>query len=120
MAGDRDGVDALLNDEPGLLDRARTEHADLLVHAAAGGRPEALAMALEFGFSLALPDGSSALHNAAAVGDLQAIEVLLGAGADPALRDPLYRSTPAGWAEFFGRREAATLLERATATATTN
>jgi hypothetical protein len=37
---------------------------------------------------------------------------LLDAGADPTVRDALFDSTPAGWAEEFGREEAAALLRR--------
>jgi ankyrin repeat protein len=52
----------------------------------------------------------TALHLAAQHGHLGAIEALLELGADPALTDGLYGTTPAGWAEHGGRREAAERL----------
>ena len=56
-------------------------------------------------------DGVTPLHLAAQGGNLGAVEALLDAGADPTLRDGLYNSTPAGWAEF-GREDAAAELLR--------
>ena len=55
-------------------------------------------------------DGTTALHHAAEGGHLDAIRALLHAGADPTVRDAIYDSTPAGWAEHFGRHEARDLL----------
>lgn len=55
-------------------------------------------------------DGTTALHHAAEGGHLDAIRALLHAGADPTVRDAIYDSTPAGWAEHFGRDEARDLL----------
>jgi ankyrin repeat protein len=49
---------------------------------------------------------SAPLHEAAAKGNLEMIELLLANGADPNLRDGSYQSTPAGWAEQFGQTEA--------------
>jgi ankyrin repeat protein len=57
-------------------------------------------------------DGTTALHHAAEAGHLDAIRVLLEAGADPTVRDALYDSTPAGWAEHFGREAAGDLLRK--------
>jgi hypothetical protein len=41
---------------------------------------------------------------------MDAIEVLLDGGADPTIRDRIYDSTPAGWAEHGGHPEAVELL----------
>jgi ankyrin repeat protein len=56
--------------------------------------------------------GATALHEAACRGQLEALEALLDAGADPGVRDPIYDSTPAGWANEFGKHAARELLER--------
>jgi hypothetical protein len=53
---------------------------------------------------------ATALHLAAQDGHLEAIEALLDGGADPTLRDGIYDSPPAGWAEHGGRVAAAKLL----------
>jgi hypothetical protein len=42
---------------------------------------------------------------------LLAIEALLEGGADPTVRDALYGSAPAGWAEHSQRHAAAKLLQ---------
>jgi uncharacterized protein len=54
---------------------------------------------------------SAPLHEAAAKGNLEVIELLLAHGADPNLHDRSYHSTPAGWAEHFGQTEAQHYLE---------
>jgi ankyrin repeat protein len=53
---------------------------------------------------------ATALHLAAQDGQLDAIRALLDLGADPTLRDGLYDSPPAGWAEHGGRTAARDLL----------
>jgi ankyrin repeat protein len=53
---------------------------------------------------------ATALHLAAQDGHLEAIETLLDGGADPTVRDGIYDSPPAGWAEHGGRAAAAKLL----------
>jgi hypothetical protein len=101
LEGDADGSAALVAGDPHLLDRARSERADLLLQAAAERRWDALPVLIEHGFALALPDGSSALHHAASAGAADAVRTLRAAGADLALRDPIYRATPAAWATYF-------------------
>jgi ankyrin repeat protein len=54
--------------------------------------------------------GTTALHLAAQNGQLDAIRTLLDLGADPILKDELYDSTPAGWAEHGGETAARDLL----------
>ena len=50
------------------------------------------------------------LHLAAQSGHLDAIRLLLEAGADPTLRDSLYSATPESWAEHGGQKAAQQLL----------
>lgn len=112
LAGDREAV-AAAPDREALVDRARSEHADLLVQAAAQQRWPAVPLLMDRGFPLAMPDGTSALHHAAAGGDVETVNRLLEAGAGLQLRDSLYRATPQEWATFFIQQEAADLLESA-------
>jgi ankyrin repeat protein len=51
------------------------------------------------------------LHLAAARGHTEMAGLLLGAGADPAIRDSRYGETPIGWAEHFHQPAIVRLLE---------
>ena len=99
LAGDRAEIDAL---DPADIDRARRDHPDLLLRAAAIGRTPAIAILARLDFPTAMPDGTSALHHAAGTGNRDAVDALFALGADRTLRDPLYRATPAEWADYFG------------------
>jgi ankyrin repeat protein len=90
-----------------------------LAWAAACGRTQAIRRLLELGADPNAPttfggpehgERATALHLAAQDGHLEAIEALLDGGADPILRDGIYDSPPAGWAEHGGRVAAAKLL----------
>jgi hypothetical protein len=83
--------------------------ADLVSELAGIGRWDLVEDALERGFP---PDGPAptALHRAAAIGMTPLISQLVAAGADPAIRDPEFRSTPSEWAEYFGHNEIARQL----------
>ena len=50
------------------------------------------------------------LHNAAWMGNLDMVKLLLELGADPNVRDPTHDSTPLGWAEYNGQTEVARYL----------
>jgi ankyrin repeat protein len=50
------------------------------------------------------------LHNAAWMGDVAMVRLLLELGADPSVRDPSYQATPLGWAEYNQQAETAALL----------
>ncbi len=110
-AGDRTRTEQLLRADPALGERARERRPDQIVRAAASDRLEAVAVLIELGFDVNAVDRTSplhvtALHEAAMRGNLEVIRLLSGHGADPNIRDSGYDSTPAGWAEHFGRREA--------------
>ena len=48
-------------------------------------------------------------------GRLDLARSLLRLGADPAIRDQRFASTPLGWARYFGQEQLVTLLEPLTA-----
>jgi hypothetical protein len=54
--------------------------------------------------------GSTALHQAAGIGDLDVVRVFVERGADTTVKDPQFDATPLGWAEFFGQREVVAYL----------
>lgn len=62
----------------------------------------------------AMVDGRTALHDAAWAGDLERVEALLEAGADPGIRDLTHGSTPLGWAEHAFQTETADRLRGVT------
>ncbi len=119
---------AARSDRTGVLTILAAHGADLeadvyrgtaLAWAAACGRTDAIQALVALG---ADPSGRSSfggpdhgrsltpLHLAAQGGRLEALAALLELGADPSATDGLYHSTPAGWAEEFGQRDAVALL----------
>lgn len=107
LAGDRKAVDQL---DRALIERARSEHPDLLLRAAATRNPRGVALLIELRFPIRLPDGTSALHHAAGAGAEAIIQQLLDAGADIDTRDGLYHATPSEWANYFGHTDLAEAL----------
>jgi hypothetical protein len=110
-AGDRTTAERMLHSDPGLREWARERRPEQIVRAAAGNRPQAVALLIDLGFDVNAPDETSplhvtALHEAAMRGAMDVIRLLLEQGADPTIRDSGYDATPAGWAEHFGMTEA--------------
>ena len=48
---------------------------------------------------------ANALHNAVCSGSLEAVKLLVEAGADVLTRDAAYQATPIVWAEYYVREE---------------
>ncbi len=117
-SGDRDEVQRLLANDPTLTEHAMEQYPDQLVRAAQRNSVEGVALLIDLGFDVNATNRidryreSAPLHEAAAEGHLEVIEVLLAHGADPNLEDNSYNSTPAGWAENFGHTEAQQYLAK--------
>ena len=92
---------------------------DLVVRAAALGRPEAIERCLAVGARVEArtPEGLTALHEAAVRGQTESVELLLSRGADPRLTEPMHGATAAGWAAHAGYAALAARLTRAEASA---
>jgi len=76
--------------------------------------PEGIRLMAELGFEVSgvtTHDGvginlaATPLHNAAWMGNLEMVQLLLELGADPTIRDPNYNGTPLDWAAY-NRQEA--------------
>ena len=86
-----------------------------LAAAALNGKAEALSMLIEWGvdvnaFSAGIHPHATALHHAVDSGALEAVQVLVEAGASMVIEDRVYHGTPIDWAEHLGRREIAAYL----------
>jgi ankyrin repeat protein len=90
-----------------------------LAGAALHGRHRSLATLIELGVDVNAysPDGfhphATALHHAVDSGSLEAVDVLVRAGASLTTKDRTYGGTALGWAEHLGRTEIAAYLLRA-------
>jgi peptide-methionine (S)-S-oxide reductase len=89
-----------------------------LILAALNGKAEALRRILPLGVELNAPSPdlfshATALHHAVWSGSLEAVRVLVDAGADLGARDEVWQGTPRNWAEHSENAEiAAYLMER--------
>lgn len=103
---DRGAVAELLERDPGL----RTRHAGLVAQLAADRRWDGMRLLVDHGFDVNASAGVSALHYAAAAGELGVVERLLDRGADRRARDTQFDLPPVEWARFFGQDDAAVRL----------
>lgn len=115
LAGDRDAAIGLRAHAA----EARAARPALMVWAAARRKPESVALLAELGFDVNAKGRTdipmeqaweTALHQAAADGDVDLAELLLRLGADPAIKDARFDATPLGWAEHFGQPAMIDLL----------
>ena len=86
-----------------------------LVLAALKGKAEALAKVIDLGVDLNAPcanlySHATALHHAVYSGSLDAVKVLVEAGARLDTTDTIYEGTPLGWAEYGQQGEIAQFL----------
>lgn len=89
-----------------------------LVAAALNGKARALTKLLQLGvdlnaYSTGIHPHATALHHAVDSGSLEAVKILVEAGADLNTKDKVYQGTPLGWAEYEGRKEIADYLRKA-------
>ena len=107
------------NDEVARLarDASARDKQIALVAAALNGKAAALTTLLELGvdldaYSTSIHPHATALHHAVFSGSLDAVKVLVEAGAKLDTKDKIYNGTPLGWAEHEGQREIADYLRQ--------
>ncbi len=98
--GDGAGARRLLDSDPGLLEAIVSAHPDILSHAAAHGRADAVQTLIALGLDVAREsgDGGTALHWAAWNGQVATVRLLLEHGAPVNVRDNCHGSSPLAWA----------------------
>ena len=113
----KDLVEAYLREDPDMLKPG--QRWGLLIELASGAASgEVIEDLIAHGASVHLRIDSPSfgtrtftpLHSAAWTGNLDAIRVLVKHGAELGARDGTYNGTPAQWADYAGRKEAAELL----------
>ncbi len=109
--GHRDEALSLLRKHPELLVEFGSRGASMLAAAAGANQLDAARLMLELGFSVNTPNQATALHQAAWFGHLEMARLLVGAGADPSLRDPSHNARPVDWARYNQKTEVAEYLE---------
>jgi ankyrin repeat protein len=107
MAGDDSGAREMLQNAPDLFERAPKS---MVLKAVDTGRVEAVRLVLDLGFDANYLDEIVALHSATGRAEQEILRLLLDRGASPAIREPFYDATPAGWADFFDQTAARDLL----------
>lgn len=108
-AADETTLQSMLAADPGLRD----EHAGLIPRLAETRNWTAIRLLVNLGFEVngVTADGATPLHHAAAAGELAIAKLLVEHGADPNAREPQFGAQPAGWAQYFKKRETQEYLE---------
>jgi ankyrin repeat protein len=124
LAADGPRVAELRRGHPDVADEVRAERPGLVVWAAVAGQPGSVELLVAAGFDVNAKGRSdtpangaweTALHHAAAVGNLELARTLLRLGADPDIRDHRFDAPALGWARQFGQAALVELLEPITA-----
>lgn len=106
IAGRGDAVRARLAADSALLDKLGPHGRAELIHRAVDAKQlEGIRLIAELGVDLnAMVPGTAydraPLHNAAAWGSLEMVQLLIELGADPHLHDLTYHAAPIGWATY--------------------
>jgi ankyrin repeat protein len=117
LAGD---TDAVRRAPAEVIETVRQKRPGLVTWAAAQGAPNAVELLIAAGFDvnalgrsdiLSNMPWNTALHAAAANGDLPLARTLLELGADPNILDKHHKSTPLSWARYFDQPTLVELLE---------
>lgn len=108
-AADEATMRSMLAVDPGLRDR----HADLVTRMAEARNWSTVRLLIDLGFGVngVTAAGATALHYAAAAGELSIARLLVEHGADHTAREPGFNAQPAGWAQYFEKLETQKYLK---------
>jgi ankyrin repeat protein len=108
-AADEVTMRSMLAADPGL----RNRHAVLVARMAEARNWSAVRLLIDLGFGVTgvTAAGATALHYAAAAGELPIARLLVEHGADHSAREPGFNAQPAGWARYFKKPETQKYLE---------
>lgn len=108
-AADEAAMRSMLAADPSLCDR----HPHLVTRMAEARDWSAVRLLVQLGFGVngVTEAGATALHYAAAAGDLSIARLLVEHGADHTAREPGFNARPAGWAQYFKKPETQRYLE---------
>lgn len=112
MVPDRARVDALLARDSSLSARAVAADPYAILRAAELGRRDAVVLLLSLGFDVNAQQRATPLHEAARLGDVDMVRLLIRQGADPELSDSEFDATPLEWAEHFEQEAVIEILSR--------
>lgn len=114
LAGRAVDVEHLL-DAPGAAHDLSWDEPSLLADVAALHRWDAVRALVSRGFPVesSTDAGATALHYAAAAGEISVVRELLALGADPTTVEATFGMPPAGWADYLGHGDTARLLAEA-------
>jgi ankyrin repeat protein len=107
MSGDNETV---ANSDMARLERLRSEHPELINHAAEHRNMAAVRLLASVGWDINHLERTTPLHNAAWNDDVEMARALIELGADPTIIDREHHSTPLGWADYGDKSAVAAYL----------
>lgn len=109
LSGDREAAARVLTDGSELAAEVRYGRPQLVAESAGLRHWDIVRLLVDHGFD-AGAGSPSALHYAAAAGELDQVRFLVERGADPTAVDARFGATPAGWADYFQQADVAAYL----------
>ncbi|HEX6880986.1 MAG TPA: ankyrin repeat domain-containing protein, partial [Terriglobales bacterium] len=120
ISGDREKAKGILARIPGIVEKMGLHRRIEMLHRAVEGRRlEGIRLMAELGFEVSgqtkhdnvgMLLETTPLHNAAWMGDLEMVKLLIELGADATIRDQNYNATPLGWAEYNNKQNVVEYL----------
>ncbi len=121
ISGDHDKAKGIIARSPGIIERIGLHRRIEMLHRAVEGRRlEGVRLMAELGFEVSGQTKhdnvgmfleTTPLHNAAWMGDLEMVKLLIELGADTTIRDRNYNATPLGWAEYNNKQNVVEYLK---------